>query len=281
MSDVLLAASRRPAALPSASRSYLHHGAALCFAVLSHGSVFWLASQATPNARPEPLSVTEVSLLPPEPPAAVPPVAEPAEPEKPGPTETPAPTAPRPAAARTHATKAPAEPKPLAKAGAVRTANEDAPTPSAQEPVRFVSDPNGTGFGFGEVAQGGTAQEARSKGPSVASTPQTGKGGASAPKPAMPYQGALASRPRPRHGDPCRGYFPKAAHSERGEARVHVTVSAEGQALLVKVLSEQPSGQGFGPAAHTCLTAARFEPARDLQGRAVTVVAPITVKFSR
>ncbi len=261
----------------AATPAWLRHALAVCMAALSHASLLWLALQAAPSPPQKPAAITEVSLLS----AALErPVLPPEPPTRRVQDETPKLVAspPIPAAPRTR----PAAPRQaqspsasLSAAAPLRTAQDSAPT--SDEPVRFVTDPHGSAFGFGAVAQDGTAQEGRGATPAAAApAPASPK-----QKSHAPYLGALARSPRPTAFDPCRGFFPKAAHAERGEAQMHVTVSADGRVVAISVLDETPKAQGFGAAARTCLSATRFEPARDLGGRAVAVVAPITVKFSR
>ncbi|MFT3923726.1 MAG: TonB family protein [Myxococcales bacterium] len=245
----------------------LRHGGSVVVAVLCHAGLAWLALHAEVSPKQGPMVVTEVSLLPPAPPP-------PPAPEPPPKLEEPKPVAPEPRPVRARAPSAPKEEPKAASAAPLLTAPEE--TPDSQEPVRFVTDPNGSAFGYGVVARGGTAKEGLG-----ASTAKPAPVAAPVVDPNAPFRGELGRAPKLTMFDPCRGFFPERAQSDRGDAAVRVTVAADGSVRAVSVLAERPLSQGFGPAARACLLAARFEPALDTSGRAVVAVAPITVKFSR
>ena len=158
-------------------------------------------------------------------------------------------------------------------AAEVRTVDEAAKT--SDEPVRFVTDPNGTSFGYGAVQRGGTAEAAS----------PTARGGQPAPGPARAGSGTglpvLSRPPRLGESDPCRGFFPKRALADHGEVALRVRVERDGSVRVVTVGSETPAGQGFGAAARECLLSKHFSPALDEGGREVAVVSPVTVRFSR
>lgn len=254
---------------PAKSRASagVRHGGSVLVAALCHAGLAWLAMHAEAPPKAGPTAVTEVSLLPPSPsPPPPPPAPEVAKPEPPA-------VDPKPVRAR--APSAPREEPKAASAAPLLTAPEEAPDPA--EPVRFVTDPNGTAFGFGVVARGGTAKEGLGG--------NTAKSAPASPTPVVdpnaPFRGELGRAPRLTVFDPCRGFFPSAAQVDRGDAAVRVTVAIDGSVAAVSVLAESPLAQGFGKAARACLLAARFEPALDTRGRAVVAIAPITVKFSR
>lgn len=269
-------------------------GLGVCATMFVHGLLVLSAF----NAKPEPIALSlpplEVELAPEPEPA---PPAEP-EPVTPPPPETQAqdapkvePAAPRPprpaapAPARDHREKAPTPQEPPqdspAAAGALHTANEDAP--STSEPVRFAVDPHGAAFGFGTVVQGGQG---------------TGRGGVGAARQAVPQAAAGAATtgrgnhdsaqlrhfavpPRLDESDPCRGYFPSMATADRAEVTLRLVVSAQGVVLRASVLNEQPSSQGFGDAAVRCLRSKRFVPARNEDGQPQKSEAPVAVRFRR
>jgi TonB family protein len=248
------------------SSTRLRHAGATLFAVLCHAGIAWLALRAEAPLSVKPAAVTEVSLLPPPPPPA-----PPAE-EAPKPAEEEPPVELKPVRARARAE--PREESRAASAAPLLTADEA--TPTGDEPVRFVTDPNGSAFGFGVVARGGTAKEGLGTSVAKAAPLPT-----AVVDPNAAFRGELGRAPRLTVFDPCRGFFPSDAQTDRGDAAVRVTVAADGSVAAVSVLAERPSAQGFGKAARACLLAARFEPALDTRGRAVVAIAPITVKFSR
>jgi protein TonB len=232
-----------------------------------HAGVLLIALSCEGASYPAPLVITEVDLSPAAspPPEPAPPLVEPEAPQ-------PAPSAPKLAPrARQAASLSPPRP---AAAGALHTANEDAP--SSGEPVRFAVDAQGEGYGFGVVAAGGT------------STQRGGVGGAPEPQASAPGPAngdaklrSFAVPPRLSEVDPCRGFFPQAASVDRGQVTLTLVVSSEGRVSQASVRTEQPAGQGFGRAALLCLRDKRFSPAQDEQGRAQAAEAPVAVRFSR
>ncbi len=239
---------------------------ALLIAAAAHaGLVAYALTQPPPP--PAFTAVTEVELQQPAPPAPPPP--PPPEPETP--PEAPKEPAPAARAPRAHRAAPPA-PAPAA-AAPLRTIEENVKT--AEEPVRFVTDPNGTAFGYGTVARGGTG---------------TGESGAQLPQgPEVPASGAgghgkapeLSRPPSLGESDPCRGFFPSKAQADRGEVQLKVRVEADGKVRSVTLAHEAPSSQGFGPAARECLLSKRFSPALGKDGQPVAVVSPVTIRFSR
>jgi len=195
---------------------------------------------------------TIVELAPPPPPTPVEPAA---------PVETPKPTRKAPVAK--------AQEPAAARAGALMTATADAA--GDDEPVAFVTDPNGQGYGSGIVAKGGTADigTGRRVGPPV---PKVGAPAA----PAMARPAKLSGG-----GDVCRGFFPATATDDAATVAVQVSISANGRVTQTVVLSETPAGQGFGAATKSCLDAAKFEPAEDGEGTPMTSTLRFTVRFVR
>lgn len=211
------------------------------------------------------IPVTEVELeLPPAAPVPPPPVPEP-EPEPP-----PAAAAPPPVKMR--ARRAPEPPAP-ARAGALLTAQE---TPAAKDdaPVRFVSDPNGRGYGTGIVARGGTAEHGESSAPNPQPPPRAASGFRITPPDQLRRQPMLL-------GDSCRGFFPQHARPDQGLVSVIATVQSSGVIAKLEIESEAPSSEGFAGAARACLTRRRFVPALDEHGEPTDARTRINLRFTR
>ena len=215
---------------------------------------------------PPPLAVEFLDAEPPPPP---PPPPEP-EPETP------------PAAAERSVPPA-ASPPPAARAANLMTAKED--TPSAQapdEPVDFTTDPNGTSFGGGVVARGGTADfgvKGAVAGPARPAVSQArtsaGTGGELVPL------ANLSRKPSLGESDPCRGFFPSAAQDDTASAGVFVVLSKSGKVTSAQVVNESPAGQGFGAAARACMLSKSFVPALDRSGNPASTSLRVNVRFRR
>jgi hypothetical protein len=204
------------------------------------------------------IELSEIAAEPvaaPEPPPQVPP--------------EPAPL-PKPAAARVHAER-PREhvpPPTPAPAGALLTAAATAP--SADEPVRFVSDPNGRGYGSGVVAR--------------ASTPAPVTVAAPAPvraADAVTPESELQRPPSLIGGDGCRSEFPQRASADVGQVRAIAIIDAAGAMTRLELESETPRAQGFGAAARACLSHQRFAPALDKHGLPARARLRVTLHFAR
>ena len=240
--------------------------ASIALACAMHGAcVAYFASGPAHAAQPK-LKELEVTMLAPSPPPP---------PPRPAPVPvTPEPEPPKPARSPVRA-KAAAPPSP-ARAGALLTQPETpAPEPAAEEPVRFVTDPGGRGYGYGMVARGGTAEHADEAVP-VPERPaaSTGKNG-------LVFAEKLSRKPALGAHDPCRGYFPQGAQSDRGDVSVVATVRDQGSVARLEIESESPAGQGFGAAARACLNKQRFEPALDDAGRPTAARTRVRISFSR
>jgi hypothetical protein len=246
-------------------------GVALLVAIAAHTlGALYAGALPPPQAPPLPPVEVELAFREPSPPPPEPVV------ETPEPEAKPADVKPivKPKAAE------PPAPPAAAKAGAVLTAAPDAqePDPTA-EPFDFTSDPNSTVYGAGVVAVGGTATVG-------ASGAQVG-GRGSLPVTSAPAgvgltaASDLSERPRLRDSDPCRGYFPKNAASDAAVATVRVIISKGGKVTSASIVSEAPSGQGFGSAARTCMLAQVFTPARDREGQPAATLLNVNVKFTR
>jgi len=204
----------------------------------------------------------------------------PPEPEPPPPT--PEAEAPK-SEAKAEPASAPAPPA-AARAGALHLAkSEAAPAAQNDEAVDFTTDPNGTAYGGGVVAVGGTAQFGAA---GARPTPFAGTAPKAPPatKPAgeaLVPLADLSRKPALPGSDPCRGFFPASAEDDAGDVAVLVTVSASGRVTNTQLLSENPSHQGFGAAARTCLTSQHFVPALDRAGNAAATAVRVNLRFSR
>jgi protein TonB len=242
----------------------------MCIAVacLLHGAcVAYFARQRGAALSTPKLKELEVTMLDPEPPPPAPPPPAPVTQELPPEPEKPQ---------RAERAKPAAPPSP-ARAGALLTTPEQPTlTPAADEPVRFVTDPNGRGYGSGMVARGGTADHAEHAVPvPPARSP------APAAKPGLVFAERLSRQPSLGAHDPCRGFFPQAAQINRGEVSVIVTVRDQGAVVRTEIENEAPVGQGFGAAARACLAKQRFEPALDDAGRPTAARTRVRITFAR
>jgi len=66
-----------------------------------------------------------------------------------------------------------------------------------------------------------------------------------------------------------------------GDVAVLVTVGKSGRVSNTQLLSESPSGQGFGSAARTCLASQSFVPALDRAGNSAATAIRVNLRFSR
>lgn len=249
-------------------RTPLRLAAGAVVALWVHLGALWVALQCEAVLPAPALTITEVDLTPVAPPLPEPP---------PTPVELPtaheALRAPKPAVRAAH--REPSAAPPPAAAGALHTAEEDAPTEG--EPVRFAVDASGTGYGFGVVAAGGSGGQRGGAGSPAA--PKTNPGSVSGSS-GDALRG-FAVPPRLDESDPCRGYFPSAAWVDQGEVTLKLIVSNQGRVERATVLAEQPRGQGFGRSAVLCLQTKRFLPAQDARGQPQAAEAPVAVRFSR
>jgi periplasmic protein TonB len=238
----------------------------LVIAVAGHAVAGTLAPTGAEHAKVPP--PVEVEFLPPEPPPLPPPLPAP-EPEKVEPAK---------------ATRAPAEraPEP-AQAGRLLTAKPEAPPEQSNEPVDFVSDPNGTTYGGGVVAIGGKAAVGKagaragvaSHGDAVEAGPRRPAGDG------LVAASDLSRAPRLNESDPCRGFFPRNASNDTAQASVLVTIGKNGGVSSARVVAENPAGQGFGQAARACMMTKRFVPALDRSGDPAATALRVNVRFSR
>ncbi len=249
---------------------------ALVAGLALHGA-FAVALGTQPRAQAAPVAPpTEIDFEPapePEPvPAPAPAPAPEPDSKQPAPAAKPL-TAPAPKAA------APA----AAKAGALLTAKSAA----AEEPVSFVTDPDGTTYGSGVVAKAGTA-EVGAEGAQAGGVPSGTGTAPAAPKvvgsgtgDAIVPASDLSRGPALREPDACKGYFPSSADDDVATVSVTVVIKPNGDVASASVVFESPKGQGFGAAARSCLLGKRFDPGLDVNGKAVTTSTKVTVRFSR
>lgn len=269
-----------------APRSRAVAGWAAVATALHVGGALAIARRATaaPVREPTLEVVLTPDLTPDLEPIEPPPAHE--EPELPAKEEAPpAPVAPAaPPAAPKPAAPPPVAPPPAAKAGEVLTAKDDAPK-GEDEPVSFVSDPNGSTWGHGVVAKGGTA-DVGAKGAAAAGTGTTPIAPIATAKPLAPPtqpQPATNLSRKPTLSDPnaCKGFFPSGADDDEGAVTLRVVVRVDGSVASANVVKESPSGQGFGASARACLLARTFSPGLDPEGRPTLAAATVVVRFSR
>lgn len=239
-------------------------GRGLLFVLLAlgiHGALSLVAGAAPPPARASE-NVTIVELAPPVPE------------HLPEPMKTPERTGVPRAAAPPNAPQA-------ARAGALLTAKETAPSAKQDELVDFVTDPAGASYGSGVVARGGsadhgehgaTAREVRS---GLVQTAAQAGGEPLTAVSNLSRRAALAAQ------NPCVGFYPSEASVDSGAVTLTLVVRADGRVASALVVSETPAGEGFGKAARACLERQRFEPSLDRAGLAVTAPATIKLRFTR
>lgn len=206
-------------------------------------------------------------------------------PSEPPPLPPPPPPAPAPEPEKVaKATRAPAEraPEP-AQAGRLLTAKPEAPPEQSNEPVDFVSDPNGTTYGGGVVAIGGKATFGKTGARAgVANHGDTVEAGPKRPAgDGLVAASDLSRAPRLNESDPCRGFFPRNASNDTAQASVLVTIGKNGGVSSARVVAENPGGQGFGQAARACMMTKRFVPALDRSGDPAATALRVNVRFSR
>ncbi|MEO7093092.1 MAG: hypothetical protein ABI175_07575 [Polyangiales bacterium] len=233
----------------------------------------------------------EIEMAPlPAPPAPPPPEHELETPE-PEPTTVKSPIAPKSPANTLETgkelpkptTKAPA----AAKAGNLLVAKDDGAKSTGDEPVSFVTDPNGTSYGSGVVAKGGTA-DVGLPGAKVGGVVTTGKTLAAPGTPFVAPTGPtivpaanLSRMPKLEEANACKGFFPGSADDDSADTTLVVVIKPDGGVSSAAVVAETPKWQGFGNAARTCLLSKRFVPGLDKAGTAVLSSTTIRVHFSR
>lgn len=242
----------------------------LVAALVAHAGLAFVLARNAHAAPPAPPPPIEVDLAEPPPPAP------PKEAEPPKPIEHEPEAAVAAAVQKPVARAAPAP----AKAGAILAAKDDAPTTKGEEPVSFVTDPDGGEYGSGVVAKGGTA----AVGLPGATLPSTTASAAPAPPPKPVVEAPVANlsrKPSLDVPDACRGWFPSSAEDDHALVTLRVIVRANGSVQSANVVAENPMGQGFGAAARTCLLARTFTPGLDEAGKPAMAQTTVNVRFSR
>ncbi len=218
---------------------------------------------------------------------AVPPAVEvelPSTQPPPAPAPEPEPAVPPTQSAAAQRSPVRAAAPAAAAAPHVLTASEAAPPADPHEPFDFTSDPNSRAFGIGVVAVGGHARQglngARPGGHGSKLVRARSTRGASAGSGLTPLSD-LSRLPRLVRQDPCRGFFPSTASGNMGRATVRVVVGKSGSASRAMVLSETPTGQGFGAAARRCMLGQPFKPALGKSGAPTATAVTVNVRFTR
>lgn len=172
-----------------------------------------------------------------------------------------------------------------ASAGAVLTASAASQSDDPAEPFDFTSDPSQS-FGVGVVAVGGRALRGLAGASALGVARQTQRARADSAPTRSPGSGLtklsdLSRVPRLPMKDPCQGYFPARATHDRATALVRVVVGKSGSVSSAAIVSESPSGQGFGAAARRCMLNQHFTPALDRSGRPAATGMAVNVRFGR
>lgn len=244
------------------------HALLLGYAMTSTGELGSFARSTLEHIRDRWTLTYEVEEIP-EPP---PPVAE----------EKPEPEPPPPPQATAEPTATPAEPPPApAEAAQVLTQEPDPDAPLDLTGEGFVTG-NAESYSGGYTSAKGPSKGAVNQKPGPAGV----VGGTG--KPTAPKVSALdLSKPATWvSGDILRqcGFPPEADAAQVDFARVVLTVAVSdtGATKAVTVLSETPSGLGFGSRARSCANRTQFTAGRDRNGRPIASTAgPITVNFTR
>jgi hypothetical protein len=239
---------------------------ASALALVAHTAIatYALGRSATVSREPPPLAVEFLEPLPEPPPP--PPEAEAPPPEQ-------AERAVLPSAA----------PPPAARAANLMTAKEDIPNAQApDEPFDFTTDPNGTTYGGGVVARGGTA-DFGVKGATVSPSraPVSRERPSANPSGELVALSNLSRKPALGESDPCRGFFPSSAQDDSATTGVFVVLSKAGKVTSARVVAESPAGQGFGAAARACMLTKSFVPALDRSGNAAATSLRVNIRFRR
>jgi TonB family protein len=240
---------------------------ALTVAIAVHAAIGVYSAHAPPARPVAPSMVVDLTI----------PMAAPAPVEIPKPEPEVKEAKPEEKALAAPRTASPAAKAPAA-AGKLLTA---APTADTDAPVDFVTDPNGSTYGFGVVAKGGTAPGEGVKAVAVTNQQTTARVAAATTGTALVSSSDLSEQPHLVADDPCRGYYPGDAIADSASATVRVVLSPEGRVQSLTLVGETPSAQGFGRAATQCLRAQRFTSARDRTGHTVATSTTVRVRFHR
>jgi TonB family protein len=190
------------------------------------------------------------------------------------PPETPA---ARPSEPKSSGPRAPA-PAPVAAAGAVLSANDDAPVDLTGGMVVGMAET----YGGGVTSSIGTGARPGGYGaPGAEGTGRFGSAGGSTTPPAPPGPDR-SSAPRLADGMSWACPFPAEA-DEKGiddtVVRLAIEVDAGGRPVTVSI--EKDPGSGFGREAAACARRKTFQPARDRVGNPTPAKTRIDVRFHR
>jgi hypothetical protein len=240
---------------------------ASALALVAHTAIatYALGRSVEVSREPPPLAVEFLEPIP-EPPPLPQPEPEAAPPER---AERAAPPS--------------AAPPPAARAANLMTAKEDLPSAQApDEPFDFTTDPNGSTYGGGVVARGGTA-DFGVKGATVAPSraPVSRERPGANPSGELVALSNLSRKPALGDSDPCRGFFPSSAQDDTATTGVFVVLSKAGRVTSARVVAESPAGQGFGAAARACMLTKSFVPALDRSGNAAATSLRVNIRFRR
>ena len=243
------------------------HGLIFAYAISTTTEVGGFARSVLEHARSRWTLTYEMNELPAPPPPPVTEKPEPTQPEEKAPTPAKAPLEEPPPAA--------------AEAAQVLAAEPDPSAPLDLTGQGFITG-NAESYAGGYTTAKGTAKTAVSRKPAAAGVPG-GIGNGASPKAAAEDLSKPATW---ASGDILRrcGFPPEADAAQVDFARVVLTVSVSenGAARAVSILSETPSGLGFGGRAKSCANRTVFLPGRDRNGKPVASTAgPITVNFTR
>lgn len=87
--------------------------------------------------------------------------------------------------------------------------------------------------------------------------------------------------PRIPRLDRCLDLYPRKANANEATVIVAVDVAADGSVLTIEILSEEPSGQGFGASARSCLERQTYLPAHDVAGTPIPARLKLRIHSTR
>ncbi len=244
------------------------HAVIFAYAITSTGEVGGFARSVLEHVRSRwTLTYEMKEELPAPPPPPVPEKPEPPPPEEKAPAPPKAPLAEPPPAA--------------AEAAQVLAAEPDPSAPLDLTGQGFITG-NAETYAGGYTSAKGTAKTAVNRKPGVVGVPG-GTGKVASPNPAAEDLSKPATW---ASGDILRqcGFPAEADAAQVDFARVVLTVSVSesGATQAVSILSETPSGLGFGSRARSCANRTVFLPGKDRTGKPIASTAgPITVNFTR
>jgi hypothetical protein len=262
-------------------RSSTMTSAGILGAILLHAAVAFALPAKEARVEPPPAALEvdftqapEVALPPPEPRTEL---ASPA----PTAAQSPPRAGPKPNGA----------PPLAARAGDLLTAKDDGAKNAKDEPVEFVTDPDGAAYGSGVVAKGGTADVGLAGASANGASGGTGVKAAASATAGAPRSASTAETitpaanlsrlPKLTEADACKGFFPSEASDDAATVTLVVVVKTTGAVSSASIVAESPKGEGFGNAARACLLSKHFAPGLDQSGAATLAAATLNVHFSR